>query len=138
MALSPNTFDNNTGPKLSTVARIGTPTPSVPSDKNSTGNPVAAQLSPVSLARAAVLSLASPAGKRPDRSPFTSAINTGTPAALSCSAISCSVLVLPVPVAPATRPCLLTMASGMRICAVGSAAPSTTTVPSAGAWPSTA
>ena len=31
---------------------------------------------------------------------MTSAISTGTPAAESCSAITCSVLVLPVPVAP--------------------------------------
>ena len=34
-----------------------------------------------------------------------SARKTGTPWPESCSAISCSVLVLPVPVAPATRPC---------------------------------
>ena len=51
----------------------------MPSDKNSTGNAVAVQSSPVSLARAAVLSLASPGRARPDRSPFTSAINTATP-----------------------------------------------------------
>ena len=36
-----------------------------------------------------------------------SARKTGTPAADSCSAISWRVLVLPVPVAPATRPCRL-------------------------------
>ena len=34
----------------------------------------------------------------PERSPLTSATNTGTPAAESCSAITCSVFVLPVPV----------------------------------------
>ena len=33
-----------------------------------------------------------------------SATNTGTPAAESCSAITCSVSVFPVPVAPAIRP----------------------------------
>ena len=44
-----------------------------------------------------------------------SAAKTGTPAALSCSAISCRVLVLPVPVAPATRPCRLSMPSGIRM-----------------------
>ena len=60
------------------------------------------------------------AGTGPDRSPLTSAISTGTPAADSCSAITCSDFVLPVPVAPATRPCRLTVASGMRTCAVGS------------------
>ena len=44
-----------------------------------------------------------------------SAAKTGTPLALSCSAISCRVLVLPVPVAPATRPCRLSMPSGIRM-----------------------
>ena len=39
-----------------------------------------------------------------------SAAKTGTPAVLSCSAISWRVLVLPVPVAPATRPCRLSIA----------------------------
>ena len=39
-----------------------------------------------------------------------SAAKTGTPLALSCSASSCRVLVLPVPVAPATRPWRLSIA----------------------------
>ena len=59
-----------------------------------------------------------------------SGISTGTPAADSCSAITCRVLVLPVPVAPATRPCRLNIASGIRTSAVGSATPSITTEPS--------
>ena len=45
-----------------------------------------------------------------------SAAKTGTPLALSCSASSCRVLVLPVPVAPATRPWRLSMPSGIRMC----------------------
>ena len=48
--------------------------------------------------------LASPGIARPVRSPLTSAMKHGTPAFDSCPAISCSVLVLPVPVAPAIRP----------------------------------
>ncbi|PQM47708.1 hypothetical protein C1Y40_02079 [Mycobacterium talmoniae] len=138
VALSPSTFDNSTGPKLEMVARTGTPIPPVPRDRNSTGKPVGAQSSPVSLARSVVLSLPSPGRAKPDRSPLTSAISTGTPAADSCSAITCRVLVFPVPVAPATRPCRLMVASGMRICALGSTVPSTTTVPSSRAWPPTA
>ena len=67
-----------------------------------------------------------------------SGITTGTPAAESCSAISCSVLVLPVPVAPATRPCRLNMASGMPIEAVGSTVPPSTTVPSSTRAPAAA
>ena len=39
------------GPKLVMVARTGTPIPEVPSDRNSTGNAVGVQSSPVSLAR---------------------------------------------------------------------------------------
>ena len=78
--------------------------PPVPSERNSTGNGDPTQSSPVSLARSVVLSLASPGRVSPDRSPLKSAITTGTPAAESCSAITCRVLVLPVPVAPATRP----------------------------------
>jgi hypothetical protein len=37
---------------------------------------------------------AAPGRESPDKSPLTSAIITGTPAADSCSAITCSVLVL--------------------------------------------
>jgi hypothetical protein len=41
---------------------------------------------------------------RPDRSPLMSARKAGTPAAESCSAMSCSVLVLPVPVGAGDQP----------------------------------
>jgi len=41
----------------------------------------------------------------PVRSPFTSARNTGTPMREKLSAITCSVTVLPVPVAPVMQPC---------------------------------
>ena len=45
-----------------------------------------------------------PAWPMPDRSPFTSAMKTGTPSAEKPSAMVCRVTVLPVPVAPAIRP----------------------------------
>ena len=67
-----------------------------------------------------------------------SARNTGTPWPESCSAMSCSVLVLPVPVAPATRPCRLSTASGIRTGASGWAVPSMTAAPSSSAAPSKA
>jgi DNA helicase HerA-like ATPase len=76
-------------------------------------------------ARAVILSLVSPGVLRPERSPLMSAAKTGTPLLLSCSARSCRVLVLPVPVAPATRPCRFSIASGMRTCASGTGSPST-------------
>ena len=130
VALSPSTLASRIGPNEVMVARIGTPIPPVPSETNSHGNPVGAQsVAPVSVARAVILSDDSPGADSPDRSPLTSAITTGTPAAESCSARPCSVFVLPVPVAPATRPCRLTVASGIRTRAVGSTCPSTTTVP---------
>ena len=45
-----------------------------------------------------------PAAARPDRSPLTSARNTGTPSREKLSASTCSVTVLPVPVAPVIKP----------------------------------
>src|SRR5271165_5743892 len=98
VALSPNTFDSRIGPKLEIVARTGTPSPPVPSDRNSTGKAVGVQSSPVSEALAAILSFGTPGRDRPDRSPLTSAIITDTPAADSCSAITCRDFVFPVPV----------------------------------------
>jgi hypothetical protein len=53
---------------------------------------------------AAILGLMLPACVMPVRSPFTSAMNTGTPILLKFSARVCSVMVLPVPVAPVIRP----------------------------------
>ena len=47
---------------------------------------------------------ARPRRAMPDRSPLMSAANTGTPAREKPSASTCSVTVLPVPVAPVTRP----------------------------------
>ena len=115
-----STFDSRVGPKLVIVARTGTPVPMPPSARNSTGKAVGAQpVSAVSAARWVILSLLVPGWDSPDRSPLMSATTTGTPAADSCSAKPCSVLVLPVPVAPAIRPCRFTIDSATRTCASG-------------------
>ena len=124
------------GPNWVIVARIGTAELSPPSERNSTGYAVGVQSSPVSRALASIFGPVSPGRAIPDRSPLTSASSTGTPAADSCSAMPCSVFVLPVPVAPATRPCRLSVANGTRTRAVGSTAPSTSTAPSSSAAPS--
>lgn len=58
-------------------------------------------------ARASIFSLGAPTAAMPDRSPFTSAAKTGTPASDSPWARICNVTVFPVPVAPATSPCRL-------------------------------
>ena len=68
------------------------------------GQPRGCQSWPIFRVRASSLSLGAPGEAMPDRSPLMSAANTGTPAAEICSAISCKVLVFPVPVAPATSP----------------------------------
>ncbi len=59
------------------------------------------------------LATACPSAAMPERSPLMSAANTGTPAAEKPSANTCSVTVLPVPVAPVTRPWRLASASSM-------------------------
>ena len=59
-----------------------------------------------------------------------SAANTETPARAICSAINCSVFVLPVPVAPATSPCRFSIDSEMRIFASGIGLPSEISTPS--------
>jgi hypothetical protein len=55
-------------------------------------------------ARSVILGLSFPGWLIPERSPLISAANTGTPMRLKASAITWSVTVLPVPVAPATKP----------------------------------
>src|SRR5690349_16630873 len=65
----------------------------------------------------------------PETSPLMSARNTGTPAAESCSAMSCSVFVLPVPVAPAMSPCRFIIESGMPTVGSPPHWPSCTTAP---------
>lgn len=62
--------------------------------------------------RGSVPSLRSAGVITPERSPLRWARNTGTPARDSCSANTCSVLVLPVPVAPVTRPCRFSTCNG--------------------------
>src|SRR3954471_24867161 len=91
---------------------------------------------PSSASRLAAGPSASPGAASPETSPFMSAANTGTPAADSCSVSSCSVLVLPVPVAPAIRPWRLTIDSGTWTTASGTTLPSCTPRPRASVGPS--
>ncbi|MEA4977033.1 MAG: hypothetical protein VB016_00540 [Methanomassiliicoccaceae archaeon] len=57
--------------------------------------------------RFCIPSLSFPALQRPLTSPLISAMKTGTPIELNDSAMTFSVTVLPVPLAPAISPCLL-------------------------------
>ena len=72
----------------------------------------------------------------PVTSPLMSARKTGTPASESWPASICRVIVLPVPVAPATRPCRFNIDSGTLTRAVGSGTPPDSSGPrvSAGPW----
>ena len=84
-----------------TVARTGWPC-SPNTSQNVTGQPPDRRLGSPSRVQP-LLELrrrASPACAMPARSPFTSAMNTGTPMREKPSASTCSVTVLPVPVAP--------------------------------------
>jgi hypothetical protein len=58
-----------------------------------------------------------------------SATNTGTPADESASVMTCSVFVLPVPVAPATSPWRFIIASGRPTCADGVGVSASTRAP---------
>lgn len=90
---------------------------------------------PTSAEREATLAFEVPGAEIPDRPPLMSARRTGTPCAQSCSAMSWSVLVLPVPVAPVTRPCRLSVGSGMRTCASDRQLPSHSRAPRSRAGP---
>ena len=79
MSLSPSTFASRVGPKDVIVARSGTPVPSPPSARYSTGKPVAVHCWPTDAARAVTLGSSAPGVDSPDRSPLMSAANTGTP-----------------------------------------------------------
>ncbi len=106
------TLPRSSGPNDEIVARTGAPSAPV-SESSSTGCEVGVNVHASEAARSWMrASAASPGAARPVRSPFTSATNTGTPAAESWPAMSCRVFVLPVPVAPATSPWRFVVESG--------------------------
>ena len=120
-----STFASRIGPKEWTVAR--TRAPSAPlSDSSSTGCPCPSKVQASEAHRSGTCGASAvPGCDTPVRSPFTSATNTGTPRSESWPAISWRVFVLPVPVAPATRPWRFTIDSGRRIrVAVSTSSPS--------------
>ena len=102
--------ESSSGPISETVARTGWPC-SPNTSQNTVENWSGWKARPISPARLTIKSLGSPASEMPERSPLISAANTGTPARANPSAITCSDTVLPVPVAPVTRPWRLASAS---------------------------
>ena len=87
-----------------TVARTGWPASPKTSQNTAVHGRGVNSVMPSAARRSLSLGDSTPAAPTPERSPFTSAMNTGTPKAEKPSARVCSVTVLPVPVAPATRP----------------------------------
>ena len=106
---------SSSGPISVMVARTGWPC-SPNTSQNTVENWSGWNVSPISVARLTMKSFASPTSEMPERSPLMSAANTGTPARANPSAITCSVTVLPVPVAPVTRPWRLASASVSQAC----------------------
>ena len=98
---------SNKGPISETVVRIGCPCSPNKSQKT-TGDAAKSTDSIFKVfKRSSNLALLSPALARLETSPFASAKNTGTPRREKLSASTFKVTVLPVPVAPAIKPCLL-------------------------------
>ena len=97
---------SSSGPISETVVRRGMPFCPKISHKV-TGQPLyskPASARPNFWIRFCMSSVSTPGHIMPATSPFTSAMNTGTPMSLKLSAITFRVMVLPVPVAPAIRP----------------------------------
>ena len=99
-----NSRASNSGPRSETVARTGWPfSPKI--SHTTTGLACGCQsFTPIFLSLASSFSEDVPSSATPVKSPFTSAINTGTPISDNDSASFCSVTVLPVPVAPVISP----------------------------------
>ena len=92
------------GPKSLTVARTGWPCSPNTSHRVAGNATDSGADNPRSERTAAIFGPISPACEMPVRSPFTSAMKTGTPSRENPSARLCRVTVLPVPVAPVIRP----------------------------------
>ena len=105
VSLSSSRRDSSSGPISCTVARIGMAllAEQVPEHGRVGGVGPVVEADLLGALGEPVLLLAL-GSEMPDRSPLMSAANTGTPASEKPSASTCSVTVLPVPVAPVTRP----------------------------------
>ena len=114
VSFSPSILEKRIGPNSATVARSRTPGSS-DRLRNSTGLAPGKKGSPMALCLSKIFPLSSAVAAIPLRSPLISISMLGTPLWLSCSARICSVFVLPVPVAPAIRPCRLSVRKGIRI-----------------------
>ena len=103
------------GPSRRSVARTGWPC-SPKTSQNVTGQAGRrrSRRARAASTRSSTFGLSPPGWRVPDRSPFTSAMKTGTPMRLKRSARTCSVTVLPVPVAPAMRPWRLAICGSSR------------------------
>ena len=109
VSFRPSMRARSNGPISLTVVRTGWPFSPYTSQKVTGAAWKGKWVTPQASRRLSILLLPSPGLQMPARSPFTSAMNTGTPSWEKPSASTCRVTVLPVPVAPAMRPCRLAM-----------------------------
>ena len=105
-SVRPSRRDSSTGPISDTDTRTGMPFSPKISQKRVGYARYSKPSMPKRSMRARISSLSLPRRHMPERSPLTSAMNTGTPMSEKDSAMTFIVIVLPVPVAPAMRPCL--------------------------------
>ena len=123
VSFSPKILLKSTGPNSVTVALSFTPF-SAERDISSTGKACGWYGSLVFSYLSWIRLFISPVAAIPERSPLISITKEATPWWESCSTKACSVLVLPVPVAPAMRPCLLIVRRGMFTSTSGMTSPS--------------
>ena len=113
-SVSSSRRESSSGPISCTVARTGWPcSPKMSQNADRKGGVAVARQADLLGALDEVRLAARPRRRCPTRSPLMSAANTGTPAAEKPSASTCSVTVLPVPVAPVTSPWRLASFSSM-------------------------
>ena len=105
---------SSSGPMSETVARTGWPCSPNTSHSRVGQPPQSGASRPRSRSTCSSFGLLRPVWLMPVRSPLMSAMKTGTPWRDRPSASFCSVIVLPVPVAPVIRPWRLARAGSRR------------------------
>ena len=111
VSFSSSRLASSSGPMSEMVVRTGWPSLPNRSQKITGLGWKEKSSMPMVFTRSSILGWGLPGLAMPERSPFTSAMKTGTPMAEKPSASTCRVTVLPVPVAPAIMPWRLALSA---------------------------